>query len=128
VDSERERLRDLSALLLRLHKLLLDRERGAYETRHGATAPRELFRLLLEDREFAWLRALSTMIAEIDGLVDDPGPLPGDRVRRLLEDAYRLLKSGAGGEFQRKYHEALQGSADVVMVHAEISKLLPPPS
>jgi hypothetical protein len=114
--------------LLRLQKLLLDRERGAYETRHGAIAPRELFRLLLEDREFAWLRALSTMIAEIDGLVDDPGPLPGDRVRRLLEDAYRLLKSGAGGEFQRKYHEALQGSPDVVMVHAEISKLLPPPS
>ena len=125
MDPGRDRLRDLSARLLRLHKILLDRERRAYEQRHGAVPSAELFRLLLHDERFVWLRALSSLIARIDEAVDTAEMLAIDDVERAFRAAYDLLKSGAGGDFQRRYHDALQDSPDVVIAHAEISKLLP---
>ncbi|HEY7518905.1 MAG TPA: hypothetical protein VIE36_11490 [Methylomirabilota bacterium] len=126
MDSERDRLRDLSGRLLRLHRVLLDRERLAYETRHGAVAAGDLFRLVLDDPQFAWLRALSALIARIDAAVDADAALAADDVEAAFREVYRLLKGGAGGEFQDKYHEALQRSPDVVMAHADVSKMFPP--
>ena len=127
MDPERARLRELSSRVVRLHKLLLDRERRGYEADHGPIPPAELFRLVLHDAQFAWLRALSTMIARIDDRVDAEEPISKEDVQGLLSDAYRLLKSGGRGEFQDKYRTALQESPDVVMAHADVSRVLPPP-
>jgi hypothetical protein len=126
VDADRDRLRDLSHRLLRLHKLLLDRERRRHEDRHGAIPPRELFHLLIADPRFAWLRSLSAMIASIDELVDADETIGGEHVDAAVREAYRLLKSGEGGEFQARYREALQDSPEVVMAHADVSKVLGP--
>ncbi len=122
---DRERLRDLSRRLLLLHKVLLDRERHAYEQRHGAIPSGALLGLVLDDEAFAWLRLLSGLIAEIDELVDTDEPVARDNVERPFREAYRLLKSGVGGDFQDRYHVALQESPDVVMAHADVSRLLP---
>jgi hypothetical protein len=121
---ERGALRALSERLTRLHRLLLDRERLAYEAQHGAVPSRDLFNLLLHDAAFAWLRPLSQMIARIDELVDARGPLPEADARRLLQETHALLKSDARDAFHDNYRDALQGSPDVVMAHAEVSKLL----
>ncbi len=128
MDSDRDRLRDLSSRLLRLHRLLLDRERRAYETRHGSVAAGDLFRLVLDDPQFAWLRSLSALIARIDEAVDGDDALAPRDVDAAFREVYRLLKGGAGGEFRDKYHDALQRSADVVMAHADVSKMFPPSS
>ena len=120
----RESLRALSERLTRLHRLLLDRQRLAYEARHGAVAPRDLFNLLLNDEAFVWLRPLSQMIARIDELVDARGPVAETDGRRLLQEAHALLKSDVQDAFHDNYRDALQDSADVVMAHAEVSKLL----
>jgi hypothetical protein len=125
VNADRERVRDLSSRLLRLHKVLLDRERRRYEDRHGAVHAGELFKLLLSDPQFLWLRSLSTMIANIDEIADADGPLEQREIEAVFRDAYRLLKSGQSGEFQEKYQEALQDSPEVVMAHAAVSKVLP---
>jgi hypothetical protein len=127
VDPDRERLRQLSGRLLRLHKILLDRERCAYEARHGAVSSGDLLRLLLEDERFAWLRPLSTMIARIDELIDTDEPLAPADAQAVSREAYRLLKSGDRGAFQEKYRDALQESPDVVMAHADVSAVLPAP-
>jgi hypothetical protein len=126
VDPGRDRLRELSARLLRLHRVLLDGERVAYETRHGVVTAGDLFRLVLDDPQFAWLRALSALIAQIDAAVDADEALASRDVEAAFREVYRLLKGGAGGQFQDKYHDALQRSPDVVMAHADISKLFPP--
>lgn len=128
VDHHRERLRDLSIRLVRLHKALVDRERLTYEERHGAIPSGELFRLLLHDERFAWLRSLSALIAQIDTAVDAREPLAEEDVQRALRETHRLLKSGGTGEFQDNYREALQDSPHVVMAHAEVSKALPAPA
>ena len=127
MDQDRDRLRDLSTRLLRLHGILLDRERRAYEERHGSVASRELLHLLLHDEHFSWLRSLSSMIAKIDEVVDADEPLPPQSVQSAFREAYRLLKSGAGGDFQDKYHLALQDSPDVIMAHAAVSRVLSDP-
>ena len=126
MDPERDRLRELSSRLLRLHRLLLDGERLAYETRHGSVAAGDLFRLVLDDPQFAWLRSLSALIARIDAAIDADDALGSHDVDAAFREVYRLLKGGEGGDFQAKYHEALQRSPDVVMAHAAVSKLFPP--
>jgi len=124
VDQDRDRMRVLSSRLLTLHGVLLDRERRAYEERHGTVASRELLHLLLYDEQFSWLRSLSTMIAKIDEVVDADEPIPPDGLRIALSETYRLLKSGTGGDFQEKYYLALQDSPDVIMAHAAVSRAL----
>ena len=126
MDPDRDRLRALSERLLRLHRVLLDGERLAYETRHGVVAAGDLFRLVLDDPQFAWLRSLSALIARIDAAIDSEDALSSHDVDAAFREVFRLLKGGAGGEFQDKYHEALQRSPDVVMAHSEVSKLFPP--
>ena len=117
-------MRDLSAGLVRLHALLLDRERRAYEERHGSVGSWELLQLLLHDEQFAWLRSLSILMARIDALVDADEPVAAADAQGLVRDAYRLLSSGESGAFQDKYRAALQESPDVVMAHAGISGML----
>jgi hypothetical protein len=121
---ERGRLRDLSTNLMRLHRLLLDRERGLYEDRHGAIPTRELFSLVLNDEQFAWLRSLSTLIAQIDEVVDADEAVAPETVQSAFREAHRLLKSGDPSEFRDRYHAALQDSPDIVMAHAGVSKVL----
>jgi hypothetical protein len=127
VELERERLREISRRLLRLHRMLLERERHAYETRHGAVSSGDLLRLLLEDEHFAWLRPLSTLIAQMDEVVDMDEPLAPSDAQKAFREVYRLLKSGESGAFQEKYRQALQDSPDVVMAHADVSSVLPAP-
>ena len=122
--SARERLNDLSRLLLQLHGLLLNRERRAYERRHGAVQSRTLLDLLLYDEDFAWLRSLSGLVAHIDELVSADDAPPGELAERVFAEATRLLKSGEQSPFHHKYRDALQESPEIVMAHAEVSKLL----
>ena len=102
----------------------MERERGAYEARHGRVSSVELLRLLLNDERFAWLRSLSLLMARLEEAVDAQEPIAPDDAQGLLGDVHRLLKSGDAGAFQDKYREALQESPDVVMVHAGISAVL----
>jgi hypothetical protein len=128
VDDQRERLRDLSARVVRLHKVLLDRERRMHEERHGPVPPAEVFRLALHDEGFAWLRLLSALIARIDEIVDGEEPVTLAHGQTLFGETYRLLKSGGRGGFSDKYRAALQESPDVVMAHADVSRVLPAPA
>ena len=127
MDDELQRLRDLSARLLRLHALLLERERRAYEAVHGGITSRELLQLLLGDEGFAWLRSLSRMIARIDEALDADTALTPLDAQAFFREAHRLLRSGGTDVFATKYAEALQNSPDIVMAHANVVKTLPRP-
>src|SRR2546422_7209894 len=125
VDHDRERLRDLSARLMKLHRALLDRERRRYEDRRGSIPSGELLQVVITDPQFACLRSLSGMVAGIDATVDAGDPMTEETVARMFQGAYRLLKAGGDSEFQLKYLDALQDAPVVGMAHAEGSRLLP---
>ena len=70
-------MRDLRGRLVELHKLLLDDQRRAYEAAHGrGVSGAELFQLVVHHEAFAWLRALSGLISEIDAALDEAGDVP----------------------------------------------------
>jgi hypothetical protein len=120
-------LSDLRERLLALHKLLLDDEARAWQARHGReVSGHALFRLLLEDPDFAWLRALSRLASRIDAALDEPDPiLPVEaQERAFLEETRGLLRSQGQGPFETKYRDALQRSPEIVMAHAAVVKLL----
>jgi len=124
VNQDRDLLRELSARLLALHKLLLDRERQVYEEQHGPADPAQMLRLLLQSEQFAWLRPLSKLVAQMDDLVDSDEPVSKEDAERTYGEAFRLLGSGDPGIFQDKYRDALQASPEVVMAHASIRAVL----
>jgi hypothetical protein len=126
VGKGREQLGDLRARLLALHAALLDYERRAYEETYGPTRAGELLQLLVRHDQFAWLRSLSTLITGIDEALDAHGSAAAVDMESYFEEVGRLLRSGGSGAFEVKYHDALQQSADAVMAHAEVMKVMPP--
>lgn len=85
--------------LLALHKALVDGERREYERRHGRVRDGEFLAALLNDAELGWLKPLTTLVAQIDEVLDDD-------------------------EFRRRYAEALQRSPDAVLAHGRVVRAL----
>ncbi|MDQ3687923.1 MAG: hypothetical protein M3430_20285 [Acidobacteriota bacterium] len=120
-----ERLRGLRRALLHLHKTLLDDERARFERVRGRIESSGAFlQLVLHDEWFAWLRPLSGLVVQIDELLDAEEATKGE-AEALITQAHSLLKPEEGGEgLGDKYRAALQRTPEVVLAHAEASKLL----
>src|SRR5439155_21883761 len=73
----REKLLTLRLALLRLHKTLINMERREYEREHGHVNTGELFQLVIDHAQFAWLHNISEFIDAHDefGDVMEPGEL-----------------------------------------------------
>src|SRR4030088_2607265 len=64
--SAREKLIILRLALLKLHKTLLNMERRDCDREHGPGNPGELFRLVIDHAQFAWLHNISEFVVRID--------------------------------------------------------------
>ena len=119
-------LRELRDSLLALHKALVDSERIHYEKTVGAIrSPNHFLQLLTGDPWFAWLRQLSQLIVAIDEALDGKEPLTAAGVDVLVKSASQLLVPSENGEgFSKRYFEALQRDANVVVAHAKVAQLL----
>ena len=125
----RDALKELRHGLLRLHKLLLDLERRDFERARGRIANSyEFLQLVLKDPWFDWLHRLSELIVQIDETLDnrDPEhPTTEEDAKALQTRAKSLLAPAEEGtQFQKNYFLALQQSPDVVLLHAELMRLL----
>ncbi len=119
-----ERLRGVRRSLLHLHKTLLDDERVRFERVRGRIESSGVFlQLVLHDEWFAWLRPLSALVVKIDELFDAEEATEAE-ADALIAQARALLKPEEGGEgLGEKYRAALQRTPEVVLAHAEASKL-----
>src|SRR6266850_3092585 len=73
-DTTRETVTQLRQGLLRLHKILLELERTAYERGRGRISNSyEYLQLVLKDPWFDWLHRLSELIVQIDETLDTVG-------------------------------------------------------
>jgi hypothetical protein len=123
--TQHQLLSELRVRLLRLHKVLLDRERTAYEQIAGKVSSGEMLQLVIGDAQFAWLHRLSELIVQIDELRQADEPITPDMVTVLLGDLRAMLTpNAAGDEFAIKYDRALQTSPDAVLAHAAVVALL----
>ena len=130
-DMTRDTLGKVRQGLLRLHKTLLDQERTGYERARGQIGNSYGFlQLVLKDPWFDWLHRLSELIVQIDETLDNVNSgtpaTEGDAVALITRVKLLLAPSELGSEFQKNYFLALQQSPDVVLLHAEIVRLLNP--
>jgi len=128
-DITRDSLKQLRQGLLRLHKMLLDLERGGYERARGRIANSyDFVQPFLKDPWFDWLHRLSELIVQIDEAIDTreaEHPTTDEDANALVARAKGLLSPAeSGSEFQKNYFLALQQSPDVVLLHAELMRLL----
>jgi catechol 2,3-dioxygenase-like lactoylglutathione lyase family enzyme len=125
-DASRQRLRDLRARLLHLHKVLLDDTRAAYELDRGRVGSNaSLLQLVINDPWFAWLHSLSEIVVRIDETVEQGSPATQSDAAALLDEVERLLTASESGDgFARRYYEALQRQPAVVLAHADVRRTL----
>ena len=107
--------------LIDIHKALLDHERARYEKEHGTIqSANEVLNLVINDKEFAWLRVMSGLIVQIDEFISSKEPPKPGEGEALLAAARKLVTSADdGSDFQRGYHRGLQESPEVAHAHGQ---------
>lgn len=125
IDETRQKLKNLSKSMLRLHKTLLEGEKAKYEAKNGKIqSPNQYLSLVLDDPHFAWLRKMSSLIALIDEATSVRRPATETDAQALLNEAKTLLDFKDGDEaFNDKFQNALQENSDAVINHNDALKL-----
>src|SRR5438067_5262819 len=120
----RERLIALRLALLRVHKKLLEMERRNYERDHGHVNAGELFRLVVDHAQFAWLHNISEFVVRIDEtLTSEAKVVPADAETAVALARKMFTPTAEGDVFQKKYFDAIQSDPNVVMEHGELARV-----
>jgi hypothetical protein len=120
----RERLISLRLALLNVHKTLLDMERREYERDHGYVNTGELFRLVVDHAQFAWLHNISEFVVRIDETLTAKEPVTPEYTSVAFSLARKMfVPTESGDAFQKKYFVAIQRDPAVVIEHAELARL-----
>jgi hypothetical protein len=120
----REKLLALRLALLRLHKTLLNMERREYERVNGHVTAGELFRLVIDHPQFAWLHNISEFVVRLDEALAAEAPItPQDTSSAIVLARKMFAPSESGDAFQKKYFDAIQLDPAVVMEHADLARL-----
>ena len=120
----RQKLVALRVTLLRLHKTLLDMERREYERANGHVSTGELFRLVIDHEQFAWLHNLSEFVVRLDETLAADEPVNEKDTHSAIVMARKMFApSESGDAFQKRYFDAIQRDPAVVMEHAELARL-----
>ncbi|MDP9147293.1 MAG: hypothetical protein M3N22_06510 [Acidobacteriota bacterium] len=122
--ADRQKLTELRTALLHLHKTLLDMERRDYERDHGHVSTGELFQLVLDHKQFAWLHNISEFVVRIDETLAGKEPIRPEDVSGSIGMARKMfVPTESGDSFQKKYYDAIQRDPKVVIDHAELARL-----
>jgi hypothetical protein len=120
----REKLITLRDSLLRIHKTLLEMERRDYERSNGAVNAGELFRLVIDHEQFAWLHNISEFVVRIDETLAGEVPVvPADATTAITLARKMFAPTESGDAFQKKYYDAIQREPAVVIEHAELARI-----
>ena len=117
-------LRGLRLRLLHLHKSLLEMERLDFEKMFGRLTTGELLQLVINHAQFGWLRMISTLVVQIDEILDGEEPASLNDFEDLISQTRLLFTSPGNEEFRTKYQAALQREPAAVMAHSAVMQLL----
>ena len=118
-------LKEARLQLLKLHKQLVDVERENYENEYGQITSGYFLNLLVDDKNFSWLRKFSTLIVEIDEMLDLDDGYTENMLENQFAEMRKLLNlENADEEFKAKYQNALQNNAEIAGRHGDLKTLL----
>ena len=110
--------------ILELHKLLLDIERSKFERQNGQVTSGQFLNLLLNEPDLQWLRKFSTLIVEIDEMLDSDDGYAEDMIDKYLKQIRGLIDFNlADEEFDKKYKNSIQTDATIAVKHSELKKM-----
>lgn len=119
----RDALREISAALIPLHRLLIDVAKNDYAFAYGPVGAARLVHLIRSDPFFAWLQPLTAIIVEIDEMRRTDFE-PHD-ARSISERLDRLFGNGSRDAlFAEHYIEILQREVAVAIAHAELRRAM----
>jgi hypothetical protein len=118
----RDQLAEVRRALLRLHKSLIDSERGVYEARHGAMNNSEFLGALLQEPFFQWMRPFSQLIAAMDEAMFGDEPVTAMGARAYVAQAHALVaEPGDGGAPESaRYGQVRDRDPAVLFAHTEL--------
>jgi len=120
----RQKLLTLRLALLKVHKTLLDMERRDYERENGPVNTGELFRLVIDHQQFAWLHNISEFVVRIDETLAAKEPVMPEYTSSAIALARKMfVPTESGDAFQKKYFDSIQRDPAVVIDHAELARL-----
>jgi len=105
--------------VLHLHRLLVEIERRDYERAHGRLSAGGLLHNLIHDASFAWLKPLTTLLAQMDEIMDEPPEEAG--MKASVDELRSLLRPESPvSDFQQRYAALLQQEPDLVVAHGTV--------
>jgi hypothetical protein len=124
-DATKKRMEELRIRLLRLHKVLLDDEREAYERINGPIGgPGRVLSLVMSDPFFDWLHRISQTIVKMDETLEDEEATSEQADAIFTDTRTMILHKGPETNFMRRYKHVLQRNSAAVLAHAEVLKVL----
>jgi hypothetical protein len=117
-------LKDVRKPLLNLHKSILDHERAAYEKAVGPVTPAAFLQQLIGGADFRWIAPLSTVIANIDELLDDEKATADDKIAGAQAIAGLFAADIPDNTFRQHYLTLLQENPDILHEHGRIAQIL----
>ena len=116
---------ELRHALLDLHKSLMDAQRVRYERLHGRIATNgEFLGLVLEHPQFAWLRALSALIARLDEWIDDEKREPEELTAMVAALQALTEQDGANAVFSTAYWAIVNEVPEATIAHVKLTRAL----
>lgn len=122
----KSKIETLSLHLRAAHRRFLENERRQAEGYFGrAIPPYEFLKLLMEDKNFAWLRPFSALIADIDAFADEAENISQEDLNRIREQVNSVLRNAESSSLlYNRYQAHLNEDPDFVMLHADVTKAL----
>ena len=122
---KQETASQLRRAVLELHKALMDAQRIRYERLHGRIATNgEFLGLVLEHPQFAWLRALSALIARLDEWIDDEKSEPEELTAMVAALQALTEQDGANAVFSTAYWAIVNEVPEATIAHVKLTRAL----
>lgn len=119
-------LEELRNALLELHRAILQAQRLRYERDHGRVESRgELLQLVVRHPEFAWIRALSALIAQLDEWSQSQAQGRDEEIAATVRALKTLIQpDGTNEEFTSRYWPMLEITPEALVAHVRLWRLI----
>jgi hypothetical protein len=121
-------LEELRAALLELHRAILHAQQLAYEREHGRVESRgELLQLVVRHPDFAWIRALSALIAQLDEWTEREAGREEELAATVRALQTLIQPDGTNAEFTTRYWPLLEVAPEALVAHVRLWRLIADP-
>ncbi len=125
-EDKKANLKGIRDRFLKFHKILMDKDRAAYEREFGVLAAGKFLEMLLNDERFAWLRTISILIVRIDEAFDLDDGMSSEMIEGFYTEMRDMFDESSEeyAQFKENLHKYLPDIPEAEKLKDEIVELL----